>query len=279
MSATVTRFAPSPTGHLHLGHAFSALFAERAGRTDSGLFLLRIEDIDPSRCRPEYEDAILEDLAWLGLAWDGDVIRQSDRFDLYRTALDRLEREGLLYPCFCTRKEIQAEIAQSGNAPHGPDGPLYPGTCRNLGTGERKDRIAAGDAFALRFDMAEAAKRAGPLEFYDRDRGRLTADPRLAGDVVLARKDVPASYHLAVTVDDADQGVTLVTRGEDLLAATPVHRLLQSLLGLPQPAYHHHRLLTGDDGKRFAKRDRNLTLRALRESGKSSETVRAMAGC
>jgi glutamyl-Q tRNA(Asp) synthetase len=278
MSDTVTRFAPSPTGHLHLGHAYSALFAESAARAEGGRFLLRIEDIDITRCRREFEASIIEDLSWLELHWDGDVVRQSDRFALYREALDRLENDGLLYPCFCTRKDIQAEIARAGHAPHGPDGPLYPGTCRHLGAGERTDRIAAGEAFALRIDMEQAVRRAGPLSFHDRARGEIAADPRQAGDVVLARKDVPTSYHLAVTVDDAAQGVTLVTRGEDLLAATPVHRLLQTLLGLPQPEYHHHQLLTGEDGKRFAKRDRSLTLRALRQAGESAEAVRAMEG-
>ncbi len=274
----MTRFAPSPTGHLHLGHAHSALFAFRAARRTGGRFLLRIEDIDPVRCRPEFAAGIAEDLAWLGLDWEEPVRRQSDHFADYRAALDRLAEAGLLYPCFCTRAEIQAEIARAGHAPHGPDGPVYPGRCRSLPPAERALRIAAGQPFALRLAVDEAARRAGPLTWHDRVRGRQTARPDLFGDVVLARKDTPASYHLAVTVDDALQGVTLVTRGEDLFAATHLHRLLQAALGLPTPDYHHHRLLTDDAGRRLAKRDRALTLRALREAGRSAEEVRALAG-
>ncbi len=279
MTATVppvTRFAPSPTGRLHLGHAMSALFAAQAAA--GGRFLLRIEDIDEGRCRPEFTDAIVEDLAWLGLAWEAPVRRQSEHLDDFRDALARLDEMGLIYPCFCTRRDIQAEIAQAGRAPHGPDGPLYPGTCRDLAAVERADRIAAGAPHALRLDMGRAARRAGPLSFTDRGRGRISVDGPGCGDVVLARKDVPTSYHLAVTVDDALQGVTLVTRGEDLLHATHIHRVLQSLLGLPEPEYHHHGLLTGEDGRRLAKRDRALTIQALREAGRSPAEVRAMAG-
>jgi glutamyl-Q tRNA(Asp) synthetase len=272
----VTRFAPSPTGLLHLGHAYSALFAWQRARESGGRFLLRIEDIDQTRCRPEFTDAILEDLAWLGLDWDGSVRRQSQHFDDYRRALDRLDGDGLLYPCFCTRAEIQAEIARAGAAPHGSEGPLYPGTCRTLTTHERDARIAAGANYALRLNAARAAARAGPLEWEDAEAGRVVADPASHGDVVLARKETPTSYHLAVTVDDALQGVTLVTRGNDLFAATHVHRLLQALLDLPRPRYWHHRLLTDTAGRRFAKRDRALTLRALREAGKTPADVRVM---
>ncbi len=274
----VTRFAPSPTGLLHLGHAFAALFAEARAREAGGRFLLRIEDIDPTRCRPEFDAALLEDLAWLGLSWEEPVRRQSEHMDDYRAALARLGSQGLVYPCFCTRREIAAEIAAAAAAPHGPDGPIYPGTCRTLGETERRERIAAGVLHALRLDTAEASRRAGRLSWTDREGGPQDARPEMFGDVVLARKDTPASYHLAVTVDDALQGVTLVTRGEDLFAATHVHRLLQALLGLPTPTYLHHRLLVGPEGQRFAKRDRALTLRSLREAGRAPAEVRALAG-
>jgi len=274
----VTRFAPSPTGLLHLGHAHAALFAWEAARALGGRFLVRLEDIDAARCRPDFAAAILEDLAWLGLDWDGPVRRQSAHLDEYRAALARLEAEGLLYPCFCTRKDIEAEIAAAGHAPHGPDGVLYPGTCRGLTVAERQDRRQDGQPFALRLDMAEAIRRAGPLTWQDSGAGHIVAVPELFGDVVLARKDVPTSYHLAVTCDDAVQGVTLVTRGADLFAATHVHRLLQALLDLPVPRWRHHRLLTGADGRRYAKRDRSLTLAALRAAGRTPAAVWAMAG-
>lgn len=270
----ITRFAPSPTGELHLGHAHSALFAVSEAKQAGGRFLLRIEDIDRTRCRPEFAAAVLADLTWLGLEWETPIRFQSEHFDDYRAALARLEQAGLLYPCFCTRKDI----AQAGHAPHGPDGPLYPGVCRSLSAAERAERLGAGLAYALRLDMTEAVHRIGTLSWHDRTAGRVEARPELFGDVVLARKDTPTSYHLAVTVDDALQGVTLVTRGEDLFAATHVHRLLQRLLGLPTPAYAHHRLLTDAHGRRFAKRDRSLTLRSLREAGRSPAEVRTMAG-
>ncbi len=273
----VTRFAPSPTGELHLGHAYSALIAWQRAREGGGTFLLRIEDIDIRRCRREYETAILEDLRWLGLDWDGAVRRQSEHFATYGAVLDTLAARGLLYPCFCTRADIAREVAASNSAPHGPDGPLYPGTCRHLTTGERQLRIAAGEEFCLRLDAARAAQEAGPYDFFDESRGRIEGQPLLFGDVVLARKDTPTSYHLAVTVDDHLQGVTLVTRGEDLLPSTHVHRLLQCLLGYDAPQYAHHPLLTDENGRRFAKRDRSLTLRALRESGVPAEAVRARA--
>jgi glutamyl-Q tRNA(Asp) synthetase len=276
--AIVTRFAPSPTGRLHLGHAYSALFAEAAARQSDGRFLLRIEDIDPARCRPEFEQGIFEDLAWLGLQWETPVRRQSDHFGDYRAALERLESVGLLYPCFCSRKEIQAEIARAVAAPHGPEGPLYPGTCRALSACERRRRIAEGRPYALRLDVAAGLARTGPLTWQDIDRGVILAEPQSLGDVVLGRRDAPASYHLAVTLDDDLQGVNLVTRGEDLLAATHVHRLLQSLLDLATPAYRHHRLLTNDKGKRLAKRDGAMTLAALRQAGHGPAEVRAMAG-
>jgi glutamyl-Q tRNA(Asp) synthetase len=273
----VTRFAPSPTGYLHLGHAYSALIGWRAARAAGGRFLLRIEDIDRARCRPEFIAAILEDLAWLGLDWDGAVRHQSEHFDDYRAALDKLATQNLIYPCFCTRAEIAAEIARAGAAPQGEDGPLYPGTCRALSDEERARRIAAGESYALRLDVARAVALTGPLFWQDDEQGRIEATPLSLGDIVLARKDVPTSYHLAVTVDDALQGVTLVTRGADLFTATHLHRLLQALLDLPVPRYRHHRLLTDANGKRFAKRDKALTLRALREAGHKPQDVRAMA--
>lgn len=272
-----TRFAPSPTGLLHLGHAHAALFA--ADRAAGGRFLVRIEDIDPGRCRPEFEAAILEDLAWLGLTWETPILRQSEAMADYGAALAQLRAAGLIYPCFCTRKDIQAEIAAAGNAPHGPDGPLYPGICRHRDPGEVADLLAAGTPHAWRLDAAAALARTGPLTWHARERNAdIPVDPALFGDVVLARKDTPTSYHLAVTLDDARQAVDEVTRGQDLFAATHVHRLLQALLDLPVPVWHHHGLLTDDQGRRYAKRDRGLTLRALREAGHSPEAVRAMAG-
>lgn len=273
----VTRFAPSPTGLLHLGHAFSALFAHDRAQEGGGRFLVRIEDIDPGRCRPEFETAILADLAWLGLTWEQPVRRQSEHLGDYGEALATLKEADLLYPCFCTRKDIAAEIAAAGQAPHGPDGPVYPGTCRMLDPGQRSERLARGDAHALRLDTERAIRRAGPLFWTDREKKEQQARPELFGDVVLARKDVRTSYHLSVVVDDHLQGITLVSRGEDLFAASHLHRLLQALLGLDVPAYHHHGLLTGPDGRRLAKRDRPLTLRSLREQGLCPEEVVAMA--
>lgn len=272
----VTRFAPSPTGHLHLGHAYAALYARERGER----FLLRMEDIDVTRSRPEFEAAIREDLAWLGLAWDGPELRQSTRFDAYRTALTRLESEGLLYPCFCTRSEIAAEIARAVEAPHGPEGPLYPGTCRGLSSSERKARIESGAPYALRLDVGAAARRLPALTFHEDgegpQRGEIVVDPLLFGDVVLARKETPASYHLAVVVDDAFQDVTLVTRGEDLFAATHIQRVLQMLLDLPAPSYAHHRLILDANGRKFSKRDQSVTLRALREAGRLPSDIFAL---
>ena len=275
----VTRFAPSPTGCLHLGHAHSALAGWRRARAAGGRFLLRLEDIDPGRCRPGYAAAVEEDLAWLGLDWDGEVRVQSAHLPEYRTALDALAARGLLYPCFCTRADIAREVAASAAAPHGPDGPLYPGTCRQLSEAERSARIAAGEAHALRLDMARALALAPRgLSFEEEGQGRLACHPERFGDVVLARKDAPASYHLCVTHDDALQGVTLVTRGVDLKPATDLHRLLQSLMGWPEPGYAHHELLTDAAGRRLAKRDRGATLRDFRAAGRSPAEVRALAG-
>jgi glutamyl-Q tRNA(Asp) synthetase len=268
----VTRFAPSPTGYLHLGHAYAAIAAQGAGQR----FLLRIEDLDTTRCRAEFENAIYQDLTWLGLEWELPVLRQSARFAAYRAALNTLDTLGLLYPCFCTR----ADIAQASEAPHGPEGALYPGTCRNLDRAAREARIAAGAPYALRLDVAKAAARAGALSLEERgagpngERGILAADPLAFGDIALARKETPAAYHLAVVVDDAFQGVSLVTRGNDLFAATGVQRLLQTLLGLPAPAYAHHKLILDEQGRKFSKRDKSVTLRAMREAGVTAAEIR-----
>jgi glutamyl-Q tRNA(Asp) synthetase len=276
----VTRFAPSPTGFLHLGHAHAALAAHRHAREAGGRFLLRLEDIDLARCRPVYATAIAEDLRWLGLHWDGAVRVQSSQLAAYSVALDTLAARGLVYPCFCTRADIAREIGQSAAAPHAPDGSaVYPGICRVLPEAARAARIAAGEPHALRLDMARAL-RAVPemLTFSELTEGQMVCDPAPFGDVVLARKDAPASYHLCVTHDDAVQGVTLVTRGIDLKPVTHLHRLLQALMGWPVPRYAHHGLLTDTEGKRLAKRDNAATLRSLREAGVSPAAVRAMAG-
>ncbi|HCN27437.1 MAG TPA: tRNA glutamyl-Q(34) synthetase GluQRS [Verrucomicrobiales bacterium] len=262
------RFAPSPTGWLHLGHAYAALFAWRQAMETDGRFLVRLEDIDTTRARPEYETALFEDLAWLGVKWEEPVRRQSAHFADYQAALDQLAARELLYPCFCTRREIQEEIARAANAPHGPDGALYPGTCRDLEENERARRIASGQPYALRLHMSRALAAAAPeMKWQDLDHGIHTATPEIFGDVVLARKDTPASYHLAVVVDDALQGITHVTRGADLLPATHLHRLLIALLGLPVPLWRHHRLITDAQGRRLAKRDDARSLRQLRAQG------------
>ncbi|MBI1273062.1 MAG: tRNA glutamyl-Q(34) synthetase GluQRS [Alphaproteobacteria bacterium] len=280
---TVTRFAPSPTGHLHLGHAYSALYAAQAAQQAGGKFLLRIEDIDPTRCRPNYTEDLLEDLAWLGLVWEYPVRNQSKHMADYEAALNRLRGMGLIYPCFCTRREIEAEVAAAGHAPHlpsrgGPDGAVYPGICRGMDAAEADIRIKSGDGHSFRLDMEKAAAMTGPLVWQDRERDTVTAQPQDFGDIVLARKETPTSYHLSVTVDDALQGVTLVTRGEDLLRATDIHRLLQALLGYETPAYDHHKMLSNREGERLSKRDGALTLRQLRAAGHSAAEVRAMAG-
>ena len=271
-----TRFAPSPTGRLHLGHAYSALFAWRRARDAGGRFLLRLEDIDPGRCRAEFAAAIIDDLAWLGLDWDGDVRVQSEHLGDYRAVLDALAGRGLLYPCFCTR----ADIERAANAPHEAEGgPIYPGTCRRLGAEERAARLAAGTPCALRLDLERAlAAVATELWFEEDGEAGIRCDPKTFGDIVLARKDAPASYCVCVTHDDALQGVTLVTRGIDLKPATHVQRLMQALLGWPAPRYAHHRLLTDPSGRRLAKRDHAATLGDLRARGVSPGEARAMAG-
>jgi glutamyl-Q tRNA(Asp) synthetase len=267
MPAPTTRFAPSPTGRLHLGHAHAAKVARDLARSRGGRFLLRFEDIDHTRVREEYYGEIEEDLRWLGLAWDGPAMRQSDRGGAYAAALEALRRTGAVYPCFCTRREIEDEVARITGAPHGPEGALYPGTCRSLAEGERQARLAAGAQPAWRLDATRAAGIAGPLTLTDLRHGLHAVDPGLLGDVVLARKDIGTSYHLAVVVDDAFQQVSHVTRGEDLLPSTHVHRLIQALLELPEPVYLHHELVTDGQGVRLAKRHDALSIRSLRESG------------
>ncbi len=251
-----TRFAPSPSGRLHLGHAYSAVVARAAGAR----FLLRIEDLDPGRCRPEHVDGILEDLDWLGIAPDEPPLFQSRRVADYAAALDRLRAEGLAYPCFCTR----ADIAASLTAPHGDAGSTYPGTCRGLPDDPAR---RAATPHSWRLDSAAALARTALPSWTERDGAHFTATSGDIGDAILARKDAPASYHLACVVDDAASGVTLVVRGEDLRPSTPVQRLLQALLGLPEPAYLHHPLVLHDDGRRLAKRDQAPTLAAMRDAG------------
>jgi len=269
-NSIATRFAPSPTGLLHRGHALSAIMAWRMARAAGGRFVLRIEDIDTSRCRPEFEAAIMDDLAWLGLDWDGPVWRQSQRTPVYAQALDRLVAMGAAYPCFCTR----ADIAAAASAPHGPEGPLYPGTCRQLDPATRTARLAI-ERPAWRLDVAAAVAITGPLRWHDAHAGWQAADPLAGVDIVIARRDIGTAYALAVVVDDAAQGVTDVVRGVDLFAATHGQRLLQALLGLPTPRYHHHPLLLGADGKRLAKRDAGETIHALRAAGLAPAQVLA----
>ncbi len=258
----LTRFAPSPTGELHLGHAYSAVLAHGAARAANGRFLIRIDDIDGSRSREEHVAAALADLEWLGIGRDGYPLRQSDRLGSYAAALDNLRARGLVYPCFCTR----ADIAASLSAPHGPSGAVYPGTCRNLPDAERARRMAA-EPHCWRLDTARATAEAGELLWEEAGQGLRVADPAAHGDIVLARKDAPASYHLASTLDDAALGVTHIIRGADLLASTDVHRLLQALLDLAVPLYRHHALVCGPDGKRLAKRDAAASLASLRAAG------------
>ena len=275
----ITRFAPSPTGFLHLGHVYSASLAWRAAKESGGRFLLRMEDIDVTRCRPEFEQAIYEDLAWLGLEWELPVRRQSEHMEDYAALLAKLSDRDLIYPCFCSRKEIAAEIARSRSAPHGPQGPIYPGTCRHLTAAERQQRYERGEPYALRLDMvnAIAAVDLRAVKFHEQGKGFVQCDPASFGDVVLARKETPTSYHLAVTFDDAVQGVNHVIRGQDLFPSTHIHRLLQALLDLPTPTYFHHGLISDTKGRRLSKRDKDATIKSLREYGYQPEEVRKMA--
>ncbi len=271
-----TRFAPSPTGRLHLGHALAARVARDLARQyPGGVFLLRFEDIDTPRVREEFYHGIEEDLEWLGIRWDEGPLRQSNRTAAYESALATLREKNLVYPCFCTRREIQEEWANMAAAPQGPEGPLYPGTCRKLSTTEQEEKIAAGIPHAWRLDAQAAAAVTGPLTFQDLRFGSIVVNPDLLGDVVLARKDIGSAYHLAVVVDDAFQQITHVTRGEDLLSSTHVHRLLQVLLGLPEPAYLHHPLVLDEQGKRLAKRHDALAIAALRDAGLTPEEALA----
>jgi glutamyl-Q tRNA(Asp) synthetase len=283
----VFRFAPSPNGRLHLGHALSALLNAQMAKESGGRLLLRIEDIDLTRCTPELEQAVLDDLDWLGIPYEHPVRRQSEHFSLYREALDRLIAKGLVYPSFLTRGEVKARVAacENGGAiwPRDPDGaPLYPTGERDLSSRERAEKLAATERHALRLDMAKAvAAIAHPLSWQetgDGPQGAITADPAAWGDVVLWRSDAPASYHLAVTVDDAAQRVTHVVRGLDLFHATAVHRLLQALLDLPEPVYHHHRLIPGPDGRKLSKSAGDTALAALRAEGKTPSDIRALVG-
>lgn len=273
----MTRFAPSPTGDLHLGHAYAALFARDRARRSDGRFLVRIEDIDAGRCREEFVERNLEDLRWLGLAWEEPVVRQSARLPAYAAALDRLRMLDVVYPCFCTRKAIQAEIKAAGGAPHADGTDIgYPGTCRVLDPVKRTELVKAGKSWALRLDSAKALRLTGTIDWVDRRFGRHWVAAENVGDVVIARKEFPVSYHLAVVVDDAAQGVTLVTRGEDLLPATHVHRVLQALLDLPVPEWWHHPLCRDASGRRLAKRAGDASIRALREKGLTAAEVLEM---
>jgi glutamyl-Q tRNA(Asp) synthetase len=288
MYTRVLRFAPSPNGYLHLGHAYSALLNYDLARDRGGRLLLRIEDIDAARCRPEYEAAIYEDLRWLGISWTEPVRRQSECFADYRAAIVKLEAERLIYPSFESRSEIAALVAERerrGPWPRDPDGvPLYPGRARSMPLAERERRRRAGEPFALRLAMDAAVARAGALTWTETgsgpqgERGLVTAAPQLWGDVVLARKELPTSYHLAVVVDDALQGVTDVVRGQDLFWSTSIHRLLQALLGLPEPVYRHHRLILDADGRKLSKASQSTALRELRASGLGAADIRRMVG-
>ena len=280
----VYRFAPSPNGYLHLGHAFSALVNFDLARKSGGRFLLRIEDIDPTRCRVEFEAAIYEDLAWLGLAWETPVRRQSQHFGEYRRALEKLSALGLVYPSFESRAEIAKLVAQreaEGGWPRDPDGaPLYPGHGRLLSAEERRYLLQSGAPYALRLDMEAAVARAGNLSWTEHgegsggETGRIPARPQAWGDVILARKETPTSYHLSVVIDDALQGITEVVRGQDLFQATSVHRLLQHLLDLPEPAYRHHRLIRDEGGQKLSKSTGSTGLRELRAAGAGPADIR-----
>jgi glutamyl-Q tRNA(Asp) synthetase len=288
MYSRILRFAPSPNGYLHLGHAYSALLNHDRARELGGRLLLRIEDIDPARCRPEYDEAIYDDLRWLGISWQEPVRRQSEHFADYASAIAELEAQGLLYPSFESRSELNALVAEldrQGGWPRDPEAaPIYPGRARKLSAAERERRRAAGEPFALRLAMDRAVARAGVLTWTESgagprgQSGLVTAAPQMWGDVVLARKEEPTSYHLSAVLDDALQGVTDVVRGQDLFWSTSIHRLLQALLGLPEPAYHHHKLILDADGKKLSKSTQATGLRELRAGGASALDIRRMVG-
>jgi glutamyl-Q tRNA(Asp) synthetase len=284
----VFRFAPSPNGYLHLGHALSALLNFDMAQASGGRLLLRIEDIDRTRCGPEYEAAIYEDLAWLGIEWDEPVRRQSEHFDEYRKALHTLEDKRLTFPSFETRTELARKVGERESHarwPRDPDGvPLYPGTARVMAEAEREARIAQGEPYAIRLDMISAMEWAGDLRWSESgagpggETGDIVTDPEAWGDVILGRKDTPTSYHLSVAIDDALQGVTHVVRGQDLFWSTSVHRLLQELLGLPAPAYHHHRLVLDAEGRKLSKSTQATGLRELRAQGMTPDDIRRLVG-
>jgi glutamyl-Q tRNA(Asp) synthetase len=288
MPPPVFRFAPSPNGYLHLGHAYSALLNFDLARQAGAQFLLRIEDIDVTRCRPEFEAAIYEDLAWLGLSWETPVRRQSAHLAGYREVLEKLSAQGLVYPSFESRAEIARLVAQretGGTWPRDPDGaPLYPGAALSLSAEERARLIDSGAPYALRLDMAAARARTRNLTWIEHgegpagETGAVTARPEAWGDVILARKETPTSYHLSVVIDDALQGVTEVVRGQDLFWSTSVHRLLQDLLGIPQPAYRHHRLILDSTGQKLSKSTGSTALRALRAEGATPADIRRLVG-
>jgi glutamyl-Q tRNA(Asp) synthetase len=288
MPPPVFRFAPSPNGYLHLGHAYSALLNFDSARQSGGRLLLRIEDIDLTRCKPEFETAIYQDLGWLGIAWETPVRRQSEHFPRYRDAVEKLSVQGLVYPSFESRAEIAKLVAAreaEGSWPRDPDGaPLYPGAAKSLPQGERARWLESGAPYALRLDMAAACARAGGLGWIEHgegpagETGVVAARPEVWGDVILARKETPTSYHLAVVIDDALQGVTEVVRGQDLFWSTSVHRLLQQLLGLPQPAYRHHRLVLDAAGQKLSKSTQATGLRELRAGGATPHDIRRLVG-
>jgi len=286
MTRPVFRFAPSPNGYLHLGHALSAMINSDMAHAAGGRLLLRIEDIDATRCRAEYEAAIIEDLDWLGLTFEPQVRRQSEHFAAYRQAIETLQHHGLVYPSFESRREIaQLVAARAASWPRDPDGaPLYPGSAKTMSPKERERRVAAGEPYALRLDMAAAIARCGPLTWSETgsgpagDSGTVPAAPQAWGDVVLGRKETPTSYHLAVALDDALQGITHVVRGHDLFWSTSVHRVLQTLLDLPVPTYHHHRLIFDPAGRKLAKSTRSTALRELRRQGATPDDIRQMVG-
>ena len=288
MFSRILRFAPSPNGYLHLGHAYSALLNHDMARECGGRLLLRVEDIDTVRCRPDYEEAIYEDLRWLGMSWQEPVRRQSEHFADYESALAKLEAQGLIYPSFESRAEIAAlveDLDRHGGWPRDPDGaPIYPGRARRLSTAERKRRREAGEPFALRLAMDAAVARAGVLTWTETgagphgQTGLITAAPQRWGDIVLARKEAPTSYHLSAVLDDALQGVTDIVRGQDLFWSTGIHRLLQALLGLPEPTYHHHKLILDEEGNKLSKSTQSTGLRELRAGGAVPRDIRRRVG-
>ena len=278
----ITRFAPSPTGLLHVGHAYSAIHAANMAKSTGGKFLLRIENIDQTRCKSEYEDAIFEDLAWLGLKWEDPVCRQSDRLELYKSALQKLVSQNVVYKCFCTRSEILNEINGIGHAPHlnikKKEVARYPGTCKRLTFDEINKNIKIGKPYAIRLNIQKAIKFCPPLFWQDLKKGKQLARPEIFGDVMIARKDIPTSYHLSSTTDDHFQNINCITRGIDLFEATHIHRILQALLGYKTPIYEHHELIRDTKGARLSKRNKSLTLKSLRNAGESPRKIFKLTG-